>query len=551
LSPLGRWLRTLRHATPAQLGARALHEARLRAYPVAGPLLERLYAKDPAARLAIAAVPALQQGPTELPAVQPEPLTRLQRYERQYQSELIGLSRLGQVDEARDHVERWAAANPIGVGEAWEPYPVARRVLSWSVALAVAPGLAEPMAPLLAPQVRFVAHHLEWHLLGNHLLCDAAALTAGAAVLDFEGSAELFARGAALLQQELRKQVLPDGGYAERTAQYHALVLRDALWALSLARARGRALPIEPELQRLAHWLVQVRRGRELPCLNDSTPAAAALCDEALALCAALGVPAGARAEGDLELPDTGWSFVREGDHELLFDHGPLGPDEQPGHGHSDALAYELVWAGVPVVTDTGVSSYEPSATRDFERSAKAHATVTVDGQGPDELWAAFRAGARGVVSAEPRWERSGARVLRGRVDAPAGWDHQRTLVFWPGRALVVIDRVDGEPDGAQVISRVPFDPAWAVGPASATHQGGLTLYLDVLRGEALDAARDGWVCHGFGARTPRAVWTVRAELDGVAAYSIAAAGVQVELGEERLVLRAHDGERTIELAES
>src|SRR5207248_1629636 len=125
-------------------------------------------------------------------------------------------------------------------------------------------------------------------------------------------------------------------------------------------------------------------------------------------------------ASVDVELPETGWSIVRDGPHELLFEHGPIGPDEQPGHGHSDALSYELFWDDHPVVTDTGVTTYDIGTQRDFERSGRAHATVTVDGDGPDELWAAFRVGARGRVSGgRTATSEQGIRVFRGTMTAP------------------------------------------------------------------------------------------------------------------------------------
>src|SRR5207247_7145397 len=114
----------------------------------------------------------------------------------------------------------------------------------------------------------------------------------------------------------------------------------------------------------------------------------------------------------DAWLPDTGWTILRDGRHELLFEHGPLGPDEQPGHGHSDALSFELFWNGVPVVLDTGASTYQPGPQRTTDRSVFSHAAVSVDGEGPDELWGAFRAGGRArVESTLPRSE-NGADLL-------------------------------------------------------------------------------------------------------------------------------------------
>src|SRR5207253_636147 len=134
----------------------------------------------------------------------------------------------------------------------------------------------------------------------------------------------------------------------------------------------------------------------------------------------------------DAWLPDTGWTIIREARHELLFEHGPLGPDEQPGHGHSDALSFELFWDGAPIVLDTGASTYEPGPQRTYERSCLSHATVSVDGEGPDELWSAFRAGGRARVASEAPRSEQGTHLLRGWLRAHQGWMHERVLAFRP-----------------------------------------------------------------------------------------------------------------------
>jgi hypothetical protein len=53
----------------------------------------------------------------------------------------------------------------------------------------------------------------------------------------------------------------------------------------------------------------------------------------------------------------------------------------------------------VPVLVDTGTSTYEPGAVRRHERSTAAHSTVQVDGANSTEVWGVFRAGRRARVS--------------------------------------------------------------------------------------------------------------------------------------------------------
>lgn len=535
-----------------QLAARVRHELWLRTLKRAGPLQRWLRAPDPAARGASISLPRpagaglerareiserwragkvsylAQEGDRDDWRGLGKP--KLWRYERQYHRELVALAAAGFVKEAHELVERWARACPPAEGDAWEPYPVARRVLSWAEAMALEPLLREALAPRLAPQLRFLRAHLEWHLLGNHLITDAAALVAGGAAL--EGGLELAEFGARLLVRELGRQVLPDGGYAERAPLYHALVTRDALLSLALARQRGLPLRIDAPAARMLRWLGLVRRdGGALPCLNDSTAEAALFAREAMLRGLELELlDPGDGAGHDVHLPDTGWSLVREGRHELLFEHGPIGPAEQPGHGHSDALSFELFWDGAPAVLDTGVSTYEVGPQRAFERSARAHATVTVDGEGPDELWASFRVGGRGTVRAEPpQLVAPDVRVLRASVRAARGWLHERTLVFRPGRALVVLDDVKGARPGAAIVARLTMAPGFARPGLGAPDVA--FLHRLVLRGEAA-GEEPGSCATGFGELVPRRVLLHKADERGRLACALIAPGVEVALEE-------------------
>lgn len=592
----GRLIRTLRHLRPPQVGWRLVHEARLR--------VDRV---RPERRDWVDGQTAFALGPSPRPGEADDKLReeallwrkgrvrhldiegdradfagagkpKLWRYEFQYQRELVAVAHLAEIEgdraaleEVKDFVGQWALACPQPRGDAWEPYPVARRILNWTLAAWIAPGLRSFLAPGIAAQARFLAGRLERHLLGNHLICDAAALVAACAAVDaverriggplaarrIGASGGLSAMGDAslrLLTSEVQRQTLADGGYGERTAQYHAIVLRDVLLALAFRRARGLAL--DPDLadcaRAMARWLANVARGDAVPYLNDAAPDAAPRVSEVLSLARALRLIEGRWTSwlghafgpmpdekpppprGDLQLPETGWTFVREGAHELLFEHGPIGPDEQPGHGHSDALSFELIWDGRPIVVDTGVTTYDIGEVRAFERSAAAHASVTVEGQGPDELWASFRVGARGTVLGQAlRRSPAGTRTIAGSVSCPR-FRHRRRLEFRPGAALLVVDEVTAA-RGA-IRSHLPLAPGCAI------EDGVLcgTLRLQVLRG-TLGPARESWIGEGFGRRIPRKTYAFEADDKGRVVYAVCAPGWSIALEGDSYVLRGPD----------
>jgi hypothetical protein len=557
--------RTVRQLRLSQIAWRAVHVARMQADNRVPALGAGRVRPDPSARPAV--LPAL-----EIPGIDPSPArlwqqgiveyhgitasrhdwkgesqSKLWRYERQYHSEIVSLAATN-IEGARALIDDWIASNPPCRGEAWEPYPVARRLLNWSLAGAITPSLRPHLAPWVAVQMRFLAGRLECHLLGNHLLCDLCALVAAAATLECEDSAVVGMRAAHRLERELERQVLPDGGYAERTAQYHLIVLQDALLALVLHRARGRAFAADAVLARMLGWVEKIRRrDGSFPCLNDAAPGSLPSIDTIHGLAKLAGViPPGNVAAAVTELPDTGWTLVRVGEYELLFEHGEIGPKEQPGHGHADTLSFELMWDGEPVVTDTGVTTYAPGEIRNFERSARAHATVSVNGQGADEIWASFRVGGRGrpmYLGTSSPWP--GAWLLRGQVRAYQAWTHHRSLLFWPKQLLVVCDDVLHAPARAQILSNLPLDPAWRV--ADLVEDGGILesatarLQLVVLAGQAMSAVRgeypecQGWVGRGFGAAEGRVSVRLRPDERGRLMYALVAPEVRVSFGDGEL----------------
>src|ERR1039457_174935 len=206
-------VRTLRHLRASQIAWRPVHVMRLQALNCVPALRALCVRPDAGARgaplpvLDIAGVdprPAelWRQGFVEYHGIraarddwQGEGQSRLWRYQRHYHAELVPLA-FANVDEARSLVDDWIAHNPPCRGDGWEPYPVARRLLNWCMASAIAPALRDTWAPWLAVQMRFVASHLERHLLGNHLLCDLCAVVAAAASLDTVDSEAVGVRAA-------------------------------------------------------------------------------------------------------------------------------------------------------------------------------------------------------------------------------------------------------------------------------------------------------------------------------------------------------------------
>ncbi len=393
-------------------------------------------------------------------------------------------------ERARAVATHWMANHPPGPGRAgWDPYPTSLRLTNWCALFFGrhrAGTLADPAFrdALCASVYRQAAHlerNLEWRLLGNHLLENAAALALTGSCFDHAGADRWFETGRKLLARELREQMLADGGHVERSPMYQCRVL----WLLLLLRGAGR-----PELRELARPYVAPAAAAlaalthpdgGIALLNDSAlgvePAPADLVRAAASDDTGLEVVAGAlhagapAANGPFALAETGCYGARTaaGDY-VVCDAGPLGPDYQPGHGHADLFSFELSLRGVRVVVDSGVSSYEAGAARDWCRSTRAHNTVEVGGSDSAEMWAAFRVGRRcrprGV-----RWTAGGDDFeLSGRHDGyrhlPGRPVHERTFRWRSGPRLDIVDRVTASRP-VRSVARLHFHPDCRLGDPS------------------------------------------------------------------------------------
>ena len=239
----------------------------------------------------------------------------------------------------------------------------------------------------------FLERHLETDVGGNHLLKNLVALLLAGCAFDGPYPAAWRERAAALLDAELSRQILPDGGHYERSPMYHLLVLADllaALWA-----SGRRELDVSVALADAVRRMQSVARGLvhpdgEIPLFNDSVLGEA---------------PPPSKLVGPSTqpapdcLPWTGDARLPLDEGVLIADCGPPGPDDLPAHIHADALSFELSLGEQRVLVDGGVFDYTAGPLRQRLRGTSAHNTVEVDGQDQSEVWSAFRVGRRARVS--------------------------------------------------------------------------------------------------------------------------------------------------------
>ncbi|MBN1268945.1 MAG: alginate lyase family protein, partial [Kiritimatiellae bacterium] len=355
-------------------------------------------------------------------------------------------------ESARELVSSWIALQKeLSRGPAWDPYPVSLRLGNW-LCFFFGQYRAEAEADTafrdrlwhsIHAQAEWLTANLETHLLGNHLFENAAALTLAGTCFMGDTAGRWKSIGTRLLREEIKEQILPDGGHFERSPMYQARVVRVLSQLANTGNAELMELAGEP-LRRAASALAQMcHPDGEIALLNDS-----ALSEQPRD--AAIRPAAGAFA-----LPDTGYYGWRGADGTYLFcDAAPIGPDYIPGHAHGDIFSFELSLKGHRVIVDSGVHDYEFGAIRDYCRSTAAHNTIEVNGEDQCEFWGAFRVARRGWphdvrwAPSEDGFELKGWHDGYGRL--PGRPRHARVFE-WRAPVLRITDTVEA---AARVVAR-------------------------------------------------------------------------------------------------
>ena len=303
-------------------------------------------------------------------------------------------------------IQKWIEDNPVGFGNGWEPYPSSLRIVNWIkwflLDLNSHNNVKQMWLDSLVIQTRFLSQNLEYHLLGNHLFANAKALVF--AGLFFKGKEvdHWYQLGVSIVNKELSEQVLSDGGNFELSPMYHAIFLEDLLDLVNIYQAFDRSLPdnLENKIVQMLEWLkVMSHPDGGIAFFNDSALGVAPSFIELLSYADGLGIVFKKNKVNQLtHLVDSGYIRVEKENMVIIADVANIGPDYIPGHGHADALSFELSLFNKRVIVNSGISTYEMGIDRDNQRSTKLHSTITVDNKNSSEVWSAFRVANRAKV---------------------------------------------------------------------------------------------------------------------------------------------------------
>ena len=489
---------------------------------------------------------------------------------------LTGDARYGQrmVDELDD----WLAANPPLMGINWASMlELGFRSMSWIWGLHFLLGATTPASPWLVDmfvaldrQLAHIERNLSIYFSPNtHLTGEALALyVAGVALPELAGSRRWHDTGRRILLEEIDRQILPDGGHAERSTHYHRYTLDFYLMALLTARRAGdgdagrRFTDACLRLAEFARVMADANgrlpligdddggmlwpfAGRECADVRDSLDVAAVVLDQpALApwgsqeeTCWIVGPPEGGHyvptdaVQTDVVsgfsrtahlasrlFPDTGYAVMRDNDgsHAVVDvgEHGFM----NGGHAHADALSITLSLEGRPLLVDPGTATYTTDpALRDRFRSSASHNTVTIDNQPQARPNGPFHWHTRANATLND-WRRHPRLDWAEAVhNAYATLLHRRSVLRTTDSGWLIVDEVLGSGEHTAA-AHWHLDPDWALrtdapGRLRATHRDGTGAWILSDSGEIFLAHGDeisqmGWFAPVYGVVVP--AWTAR-----------------------------------------
>jgi uncharacterized heparinase superfamily protein len=369
-------------------------------------------------------------------------------------------------DDARRHarmlVMGWIDRNQSWHGESWAPDVLGARVASWIglhdfYCSSADDAFRARVFDSLARQARHLARVLPGRLQGAALLTGIKGLAyAGAALPD---GGRLLAAALRLLQRELARQVLPDGGHVERAPERHMQVLRHLIDVRGALRAAKAEAPeaLQHAIDRMTPALRFFRHGdNALALFNGGQEGEATLIDAVLA-------HSDARGRALKSMPHTGFERMLAGRTLVVMDAGKAPPPGLDETAHAGLLSFEMSVGRERVIVNCGA---HPSGVGPWRRAlaaTAAHSTLTVAETNAAEVLPDGGLGRRpGRVSCE-RIENDGATLVEavhdGYLRAFGATHHRRLYLSDNGEDLRGEDVLEG-PGGHAFAVRFHLHPS-------------------------------------------------------------------------------------------
>ena len=329
--------------------------------------------------------------------------TKLWRYNQHYFDDLNAVNSIKRKLWHDQLLKNWISNNSIGKGVGWDPYPTSIRIVNWIKWHLRGNKLSDASLKNLVLQASWLNKRIEWHILGNHLFSNAKALVFAGLFFSSKQSEIWLKKGLKIIDDELKEQVLGDGGHFELSPMYHSIFLEDLLDLINISNAYPEVIQKSyvNEWTKVAKnmfiWLDSMTHpDGDIAFFNDTALDIAPNLDELKKYAFKLGINYIPKKLNQVtHLVDSGYIRFNSNNATGLLDVAAIGPNYLPGHAHADTLSFELSLFGQRLLVNSGTSEYGITKVRQYERSTEAHNTVVVNNKNSSEVWGGFRVARR------------------------------------------------------------------------------------------------------------------------------------------------------------
>lgn len=414
---------------------------------------------------------------------------------------------------AKECILQWIKNYPPGTSLAWDPYPTSYRIRYWILAMHLWKRDDEEILNSLAIQTKYLSKSIEYHLKANHLIQNLCGLIVSSITLFPSELPYLLQQ----LEEELKEQILDDGGHYERVPMYHVHVLLDLLGVLAVLEEPPDRL--KNAIRKMVDFLTKLTLSDgNIPLLGDSVyghlPSPGKVLQVALKY-----IPTEKEnlPKKFISLPQSGYYIYKKVDSpclDILIRAGDPGPPYQLAHAHCDQFNYELLLQKQRVIVDSGMHGYGGSPYRSFQRSTRAHNTVYIEGEEQLECWNTFRVARRGKMLWtfwEPYQE---GQLFAGKFQYYSGITHSRAIYIIPDKGFLCWDFVETQGKKA-IYSLIHLHPSTDVKVINSyvlLECGKIKISFYPFENEVIEiisgchSPQQGWYSESFGTAMPNPV---------------------------------------------
>jgi len=368
---------------------------------------------------------------------------------------------------ARELVADWLARHERWEPVAWDPVVTGQRLAHWLgqhdfFAVSAEVEFRHRLLNQIARQARHLARVLPAGLGGSDAITALKGLIYAGICLPDGGP--LRAQGLEMLRVELGRQLLSDGGHAERSPARQLETLRDLIDLRALLHAGRLEVPdyLQVSIEQMAPLLRLLQHGDGGLCLfNDSNEHDGWQVDLVLQR-------AGGRSRPLQSGPESGFQRLQAGRAVVLVDAGPPPPPGFDRHAHAGTLSFEMSVGRERLIVNSGAY---PGASewRRVQRATAAHSTLVARDTNSSDVLRDGAVGRRPRNVSCRRDEQDGNIWLDLSHDgysAPFGLIHRRRLFLAAsGDDLRGEDSLEG-PGGGHFAVRFHLHPGVRAGEA-------------------------------------------------------------------------------------